>query len=389
MRVRPFVDTHFHLSWTARSLLELNLKECSTVECVLSKVREESERGGTYGGWVIGSLLHYKLAKAITKELLDEVSDKPVSIATRDGHMAVVNSKAIEISGVDCSYSGVECVEGVPTGRLYEDAMLLVRRKMPDPPIGKLVGAYKAVLDDLYSNGFLQIHAMTSRWLEWELVKSLNHKVHVIPYMRKEAFVKGSPGIKLFADGVLIYGTALMNGKGRKLIDERELSQWLIRGKEEGFRVAVHAMGDEAIDLVIRAYEMAGKPKRVLRIEHAAITRDDQLEYLASEGIEVSVQPGIMESVGVEEFKSILGPNWKRFMRVRDMIELGVKVYHGSDSPVGPWRLKEVFKYYKLLPKPVDDLETVLKLMSSGWEIHGERPSGELEVTDDLEVRVL
>ena len=109
---------------------------------------------------------------------------------------------------------------------------------------------------------------------------------------------------------------------------------------------------------------------------------------MASEGIEVSVQPGIMESVGVEEFKSVLGPDWKRFMRVKDMLEMGVKVYHGSDSPVGPWKLKEVVKYYELLPRPIEDLEVVLNLMTSGWEVHETRPELEIEVTDDLEVRV-
>ncbi len=388
MRTEPFVDTHFHLSWTARSLLELNLKDCATVSCVLERVRECNERGGTYGNWIIGSLLSYKLAKAIDRELLDQVSDLPVSLATRDGHMAVVNTKAMEIAGVNCSQEGVECVDGSPTGRLYEDAMLIVRRRMPDPPMKDLLWAYRTVLDELYSNGFFQIHAMTSRWFEWEIVKSLNHRVMVIPYMRREAFVEGSPGVKLFADGVIVHGTALIGGRGRKLISKEELARWISRGKREGFRVAVHAMGDGALDLIIDAYEKAGKPKRVLRIEHAAIARDDQLEYLASEGIEVSVQPGIMGSVGVEELREMLGPNWKLFMRVRDMLETGVKVYHGSDSPVGEWRLKEVFKYYKLLPKPVDDLETVLQLMSKGWEIHGEKPRGEIEVTEDLEVRV-
>ncbi len=383
-----FVDTHFHLSWTARSLIELNLKDAKSVSDVLERVKEEAERGGTYGGWIIGSLLHYKIARYLTKEMLDEVSDLPVSIATRDGHMAVANSEAIKRAGIRCGREGVECIDGEPTGRFFDDAMLLLRAKMPDPPIGRLREAYKRVLDELKENGFLQIHAMTSRWLEIEIVKSLKHEVEVIPYMRKEAFVNDSPGVKLFVDGVFLYGTAMVNGKGRLITPYEEIVKWFKRAKEEGFKVALHVMGDEALDLVFKAYLEAGKPKGALRIEHAGITRDEQLEFLAEEGIPVSVQPGIVESVGLEDMKALLGPLWNKFMRVKDMIEYGVKVYHGSDSPVGPWKLKEVVKYYKALSKPVD-VDEVIELMVKGWELHGTRPKGKVRVREDLTVEVL
>ncbi|UXD22589.1 hypothetical protein IPA_06495 [Ignicoccus pacificus DSM 13166] len=387
MRVPAFVDTHFHLSWTARSNIELNLKEVKTVKEVLEKVKEEDERGGTYGGWIIGSLLYFKIGRSLNRWLLDEVTSLPTSIATRDGHMAIANSKAIEIANVKCGHPGVECEEGVPTGRFFDDAMLLLRSKMPDPPVKKLYQAYRKVLDELYRNGFLQIHAMTSRWFEWEIVKKMGHKVEVIPYMRSDSFVRGAPGVKLFVDGVFLYGTAMVNGKGRLMTPKEEIVKWLKRAEEENFKVALHVMGDEALDLVIEAYEEAGKPKGRMRIEHAAVTRDDQLEYLAEEEIPVSVQPGIVDSVGLEDMKALLGPLWNRFMRVKDMMEYGVKVYHGSDSPVGPWRLKDVLKYYKALSKPLD-LEEVVKLMSTGWEIHGGEPRAYVEVLDDGEVIV-
>ena len=380
-----FVDTHFHLSWTARSYVDLNLKDAKSVDDVLERVREVDERGGTYGGWIIGSLLHFKLTKQMDRELLDEVTSLPTSIATRDGHMAIANSEAIRRANVKCGHPGVECIDGKPTGRFYDEAMMLLRSKMPDPPMKTLLDAYKKVLDELLSNGFLEIHAMTSRWFEVEIVRTLNHKVKVIPYMRKESFIEGSPGVKLFVDGVFIYGTAMIAGHGRLITPKEEIVGWLKRGALEGFKVALHVMGDEALDIAIEAYEEAGKPKGVMRIEHAGITRDEQLEYLASEEIPVSVQPGIVESVGLELMKAYLGSLWNKFMRVKDMMEIGVKVYHGSDSPVGPWRLKEVLRYYKALSKPID-LSEVVELMRRGWEIHGERPKGLVIVSEDGEV---
>jgi hypothetical protein len=75
-------------------------------------------------------------------------------------------------------------------------------------------------------------------------------------------------------------------------------------------------------------------------------------------------------------------------MRIKDMIEVGVKVYHGSDSPVGSWKLKEVLAYYKALSKPLG-LEEVVELMVRGWELHGGRPRGKVKVYEDGEVEAL
>lgn len=363
-----FVDTHFHLSWSARSKIDLNLKDCKSVEEVLLRVRREAERGGTYKGWVVGTLLPLKLARSLDRFALDEASPEvPVSLATRDGHMAVANTKALKLGGVSCEDEGAECEDGKLTGRLYESAMRKLRRVIPDPDTMLLYKAFKAVLDELKDGGVVEVHSMTSRWLEMEIVNKIKHDVKVYHYVRTETYIPGAVGVKLFVDGVIVHGTAMTEGKGRLYVPLERLVAWIKKGKEEGFQVAVHVMGDEALDVVLKAFKLAGSPKRVLRIEHAALVRDDQLEPLAEAGVPVSVQPGIMEAVGVEEFKRILGNRWKEFMRVKDMLEAGVRVYGGSDHPVGPWRFEEIKKYYKLLWRPPSE-EEVLKLHTSGHE---------------------
>ena len=357
------------MSWSARSKIDLNLKDCRSVEDVFVKVKREAERGGTYSGWIVGTLLPLPLAKKVDRELLDEASPNlPVSIATRDGHMAIANTKALELGKLRCGQEDVECVDGKPTGRLYEEAMRRLRKVMPDPSPSRLYAAFREVLDELWEGGVGQIHSMSSKWLEMEIVNKIKHKVEVYHYVRSESYVPGAKGVKLFADGVIVHGTAKTDGKGKLYLTQEELVSWIRKGKEEGFQVAVHVMGDEALDFVLEAFKKAGNPKRVLRIEHAALVRDDQLEPLAEAGVPVTVQPGIMEAVGVEEFKKILGNKWKMFMRAKDFLEHGIKVYGGSDHPVGPWRLEEVKKYYKELWRPLSD-EEILKLHTTGWEI--------------------
>ncbi|NPA85726.1 MAG: amidohydrolase family protein [Crenarchaeota archaeon] len=375
------VDSHFHLSWTARSKIDLNLRDAKDINEVYSKVKAEAEKGGTYSGWIVGTLLPIRLAKLIDRDLLDEASPTlPVSLATRDGHMAVVNSKALEMGKLDCRVEGVECEGGRPTGRIYEEAMRRLRKVMPDPDVRALFRAFKEVLDELREGGVRQVHSMSSRWLEIKLVEELNHEVEVYHYTPSGGPLEGAVGVKLFADGVIVHGTARTDGRGKLYLSAAELASWLRKAKSEGFQVAVHVMGDEALDMVMSAFRKAEVPSRVLRIEHAALVRDDQLEPLAELGVPVTVQPGIMEAVGVEEFKKLLGNKWKMFMRVKDFLEHRIKVYGGSDHPVGPWRLEEIKRYYRELWRPPTE-EEIMRLHTTGWELVGmigpERQMGE------------
>ncbi len=363
-----YVDTHFHLSWAARTKVDLDLSRCKDPSCVYEEVRKCAKNGGTYGNWIVGTLLHFKVAKEITLEELDEASmNLPTSIATRDGHMAVANSKALKLAGVDCSIPDVECLDGKPTGRVYESAMQLLRKVMPDPSPSTLLKAFKEVMDELYDYGFIRIHTMSSRWLEYEIIKKIRHPLEVWPYMRPESFVKEAKGVKLFIDGVFIHGTAMTEGKGRLYTKPEVLKKWLIKAREESFKVAVHVMGDEALDLVLDVYESVDAPG-TLRVEHAALVRDDQLGRLAKLRVPVTVQPGIMEGAGVEELKKIIGNRWREFMRVMDFIDYGIPVYAGSDHPVGPWKLEDVCKYYQLLWRPVP-CEIVKELYRRGKEL--------------------
>ncbi len=363
-----YVDVHFHLSWAARTKIDLNLSQCKDTACVYEEVEKCAKRGGTYGNWIVGTLLHFKVAKKIELEELDRASmGFPTSIATRDGHMAIANSKALKLANIDCSNPDVECEGSKPTGRIYEGAMQLLRKVMPDPSPSALFSAFKDVMDELFDYGFIRIHTMSARWLEYEIVKKIRHPLEVWPYMRPESFISEAKGVKLFIDGVFVHGTAMTRGRGRLYTRPEELRKWLIKAKNEGFKVAVHVMGDEALDLVLDVYESV-EAYGVLRIEHAALVRDDQLERLSKLRVPVTVQPGIIEGAGLDELKRLIGNRWKEFMRVMDFIDYGIQVYAGSDHPVGPWKIEEVCKYYQLLWRPVP-CDLVRELYRKGREL--------------------
>jgi predicted amidohydrolase YtcJ len=109
---------------------------------------------------------------------------------------------------------------------------------------------------------------------------------------------------------------------------------------EHGWRVATHAVGDAAMDLVLDAYERANADTpigdRRWSIEHAFIGRPDHLPRIKALGIGLSVQDHLY----------LAGPSLIRYWGpsraalttpVRLYLDAGLPVSSGTDAPVVPY----------------------------------------------------
>lgn len=107
-----------------------------------------------------------------------------------------------------------------------------------------------------------------------------------------------------------------------------------------GWRVATHAVGDAAIDLVLDAYEAANDERSIVgrrwSIEHAFIGRPDHLPRLKAMEIAIAAQNHLY----------LAGPSLVRYWGreraalttpVRRYLDAGVPVSSGTDSPVVPY----------------------------------------------------
>lgn len=109
---------------------------------------------------------------------------------------------------------------------------------------------------------------------------------------------------------------------------------------ERGWRVATHAVGDAAIDLVLDAYEAANRQHSIVErrwsIEHAFIGRPDHLPRMRALGVALAVQnhlylagPSLVQYWGPE--RAALTTPVKRYL------EAGLPVSSGTDAPVVPY----------------------------------------------------
>lgn len=107
-----------------------------------------------------------------------------------------------------------------------------------------------------------------------------------------------------------------------------------------GWRVATHAVGDAAIDLVLDAYEAAHAERSIVGkrwvIEHGFVPQPDQFPRMKSLGLLISAQnhlyvagPSLANYWGAER------ANW--VTPVKAYLDAGIRVSSGTDSPVVPY----------------------------------------------------
>jgi predicted amidohydrolase YtcJ len=157
---------------------------------------------------------------------------------------------------------------------------------------------------------------------------------------------------KIFLDGALSsetaalrepYATATPEGRaagtasGYLQEDEQQLRRTILEAYRSGWSLAVHAIGDRAVDLavahLVEAQETFGRRRVPNRIEHAGMLHDEHLATLAAHGIAVTPQAAFAQNIGDAMHRSV-GPHRRRLIyRARSFVDAGVMLAGSSDRP--------------------------------------------------------
>jgi len=370
-------DHHFHPLGYAALVTGLELMDASDIGEVMRRVADFADR---VEGPVIGQRLNDEgLAEARlpTREDLDDViGDRPVLIYRYCGHIAVANSAALSLAGVDSDSPDPEGGSfdrdsaGRPNGVLRETAIQAVSAAVAPLVAAPPDSAILRALGDITRMGIGSVTGIVSVgepiWcgvrdeldVLCRLAPALPVDVDVLviasdTHELAEAAEKIRNtqgrirflGWKDFADGSFGGHTAAMHEpfadrpdtSGTDRLDPEHAMTMARTSMMLGGSVAIHAIGDRANDRVLDVFEelvdMGAAPER-LRVEHASLLTDAAIERMARLGVTASVQPAFLASEGDWLEKRLGEERMSRVYPFRSLLEAGVNVIGGSDAPV-------------------------------------------------------
>ena len=321
-------DAHAHPRLYGQALLDidLTLDEPAPLAVLLDRMRTGSaERPDR--DWVIGRGYDDNLLQEQrhpTRHDLDSVvPDRPALIVRADYHIGVANSRALELAGIsrdtpDPDNGRIDRDEhGEPTGVLRESMLTVIEAVPPPLTIDELTAALKRAGEVYRTYGVTSVAEAGIRRPDEMLAYQRLHERGDLPLRTYLMMIiadtldeLASLGIrtgfgdewlrigpaKLFADGTIGGRTAKFrapfigepDNTGLLMQSAESLRADVLRAHRAGFQVAIHAIGDAAIDLVLDAYEAAlidtPRADHRHRIEHCSIVDEATIQRIARLG---------------------------------------------------------------------------------------------------------
>ena len=382
--VPGFNDTHCHLLMTGLKYERLNLNGVKSMEELIERGRLYiRERNLPEGTWVIGGGFDQNMFQDPVLpdgHVLEAISSvHPVMVERICGHVGAANRLALSLTGFheDTQIPGGvldKDEEGHLTGILWEAALDEFKIRMPGIDVSSakqaLVTAMKKAneagltsmqSDDTDGVSFdVTLQAYRELETEGNMTVRIFQEIHAPRVPALEEFLNlglrtgdGSDffkigNIKLIADGSLGARTASLRedysdapgNKGIAVYTQDELDEMVFTAHKSGMQVAVHAIGDGAVAQCIHAFAKAWESDHVdlrNRIVHCQFVDEDMLDQMVMNHIAADIQPPFVPSDCLLT-ESRLSERASGGYVWKSMIEKGIHVGGGSDSPVESFR---------------------------------------------------
>lgn len=358
------VDAHAHIIGLGENLNTIRLEKAKSKSELIQLVKQIDVKDG----WIYGRGWNEETwdDKELHKLDLDAInSEVPIILIRVDGHAAWVNTKALDLANINNSTPNPsggtikKDSDGIPTGLLVDNAIELVRDNVPKAS-NELIKKY--ILDacnECLRNGITEVHDMDVHLNHLQSYKELDDD-NLLP-IRLVQYIRGFDGeyknlqpipysgnnlqivgLKFYADGALGSRGALMIDKyndadtyGLELISKDELYERASEGCQNGWDIAVHAIGDKANRNVLDVYERLRDESydNTLRIEHSQLVHPEDIERFTKLGIIASVQPIHCTSDKNMAIKR-LGEDYKFAYPWKTLLNTGTTLIAGSDFPI-------------------------------------------------------
>jgi hypothetical protein len=376
-----FIDNHTHFHRAGALILGVNLLDVADEEGLVERVREAGDRlpggawivdgdWGAYEAWGQGSAgaeaPQGGEAFRPRRGMIDAITrDHPALLSKWDRSAYLANGAALAAAGAECAWEGVECESGEMTGRLSPEAADRIRAVIPPKSLDQRLAEARVALERLRGFGVTTIHDITPAeqmevFDELKRRGELTVRVYARPALDRWEHLAALGirhgfgdemleigGLKGYVDGIMGNSTARFyepylhsgkRGSWRQMMKpEGNMERLLMGADAAGYWPQVHAIGDEAIDLLLDMYEqvMRNNPprERRFRVIHTQVIRGPEVaERMARMGVIAEVQPYhcIDDMRWMEER---IGERSRWAYAFKTLQDAGVLLSFGSDWP--------------------------------------------------------
>ncbi len=415
-----------------------------TFEACLAALRQIRDAARAQGpeAWVMGRQFDPILlepARELTTRELDEIApDRPAFVLNASGHIAYVNSRALDAAGIardapdpaggefgrqaDGTLNGVLYGPSAQIPVLMSNPEIQARMNREFVAAGIEVGETAATLGITtlcdQATGVLSGAAELARYREMYAEGRMKARLRAYLYDFHEAPWRGADvrpgdgdallrvaGLKLVTDG----SNQGFTGRQREpywtrdtlglyYIDPPVLRDLVERYAAEGWPLSMHGNGDAAIDSILDAVEHArdrGIDVRALRcrIEHCSILHDDQIARIQELGMGPSFLINHVHYWGHVMRDQVFGPEKVQLLdRCASVERVGIPWVMHSDAPVSPLgslhkiRVAVARDLWKepgavLVPSERVPVEAAIRSITrtAAWQCHSEHEIGSLE----------
>jgi len=348
-------------------------------QAILSYAEENPEREWIFGQYFV----HFQFKRegiAATRQWLDNIiSDRPVAIHDRSWGCILVNSKALELAGIDANtpdprngYIERDSITGEPTGILVDGAYALIHTAMPPTPAHALQRAYREGMHYQSSRGVVAtkyVHVCEHRLDALKVIDdagdmtlrveaAISWQDDIFPVRRRWELLAGARhyyrSAKLNANAVKFHfdgthgsfssylatpWTGTDDWRGGLNLTPEHITDMVVDMDRRGIRVIAHCVGDGASDMFLDAIAVARKrngPNGVRhQCAHATVLLDENLPRFAELNVVAEFSPVGWLPEPYARGREVLGKErFDRMYNFRGVIDHGGIAVMGTDWPV-------------------------------------------------------
>jgi predicted amidohydrolase YtcJ len=382
--VPGFQDAHVHPISAGVDRMQCDVRESRGREGVLATIRSYVASHPD-SDWIIGSgwyMADFPNGVPRREDLDAIVADRPAFLPNRDGHSAWVNSRALELAGIDRDSPDPadgrieRDPDGTPTGALHEGAADLVERLLPADTDETRLEGLRGAQEYLHSLGItgwqdaivtpreqaIYTTAARAGWLTarvelalwWERERGLEQVAELVERSRAEIGDRvRARSVKLMLDGVLETFTGSMLDPyldrhggmtekcGISFVDPEILAAAVTRLDAAGIQAHFHAIGDRAVreglDAVAAARQANGPSDTRPHMAHIQVIHPDDIARFADVDMTANAQPlwACHEAQMDELTIPFLGPERSTWQYpFQSLLRAGARLAMGSDWSV-------------------------------------------------------